>query len=460
MTNSAEQLSGPLRIESDPFASSAAGPDLGGQLQIAFHEIIPKIILHTRIVLVTGSARTGKTQLADMIARTCPDMGLSVLRVDRGDLMQITLGKQPDVLLIDNANSIADSMLEVFSRENEKRIAATTVFFGLPSCAARFISANVDPVIVQLAPLFSSDARSYLLERAYGAGLPDLFTNEALELIVNRSHGSPRSLRSLASVAFLGAATEGASKISLKHAAGAFAAELPSGGLNTDGPALGHPDAAPTKSEASNGVSFAAQQPAENLQVASRICELPKEGQEPPVSPLGTKTLTESIGVRRADETPVGHPMHDELAVKSKMGRKALVAGIVIVIAAAASVVTLMPSMLASAGLSSAAPVPDQPAPARASIIAPAAPQLPTIFEPEPVQIAPAPPAHSEAENVAPAETSTDARPKAGKRAVTETAEAKLSGQAPLTPEEEAAVQRGIREMERSAPAAVPLVSQ
>src|SRR4051812_16318825 len=70
----------------NPFTPGAQGSRVGRSLQTAFGEIIRHIGAQTPVVVVVGSAGTGKTLLADMVARTCSDMGISIRRAERGDL--------------------------------------------------------------------------------------------------------------------------------------------------------------------------------------------------------------------------------------------------------------------------------------------------------------------------------------------------------------------------------------
>jgi hypothetical protein len=215
----------PLQMDADPFMSNAANHS-SRQVQTAFREIIRQILQQTPVVLVTGPASAGKTLLVDMTARLCNDTGLSVRRVDRGDLLHIALGQHSDVLLVDEANSVADASLEAFSPERRSSTATTTIFLGLPSCVPRF-SPTIDPVLIQFDLLSRSDAEHYLRERAAAAGFTDLFSDEALEQIVDASNGSPRLLRRIASMAFLNAAADCAAQIQHKHAASTFAMQLP-----------------------------------------------------------------------------------------------------------------------------------------------------------------------------------------------------------------------------------------
>jgi hypothetical protein len=304
--NAAQELSEPLKIEMDPFAAAAGGPHLGRPLQAAFREVIRHIVRQTPVVLVTGDASTGKTLLVDMTARTCSEMGLSVERVDRGDLVHMTRGQQVDVLLVDEANSIPDSMLDALLAEGDKKAATTTVFLGLPSCVNGFAFSDVHPVIVELTPLPQSDARNYLIECASGAGLPDLFATEALDLIVNNALGSPRLLRSLASFAFFRAACDGASQIGIGHAESAFVAQNPS--------------RPPKPFEHTNRIACENGTPAEQVAAiespsgpetsTESIGGLVPEDSSPPKderpvrSPSDIEKLAERISIQQIDETP------------------------------------------------------------------------------------------------------------------------------------------------------------
>jgi hypothetical protein len=228
--SAADQLSRPLRIEQDPFAAGGEGQHIGRPLQTAFREAVRHITLKTPLILVTGGTSTGKTRLVGMVGRACTEKGLVVRRVDRGDMVHTMLGQSCDVLLVDEANSIPDSILEALSRGSSG--AATTVFVGLPSFVSRIIFQNVRPVMIELIPLPPSDARNYLLERATSAGMTNLFTEEALDFIVDGSQGSPRLMRSIASFAFFRAASDGGFQISLRYAKLAVGALNPTSTLN------------------------------------------------------------------------------------------------------------------------------------------------------------------------------------------------------------------------------------
>jgi hypothetical protein len=121
---------------------------------------------------------------------------------------------------------MADGTLRTLLSGGGKNAATTTVFLALPSFVQRLTSLGARAVIVQLPPLSPSDAKNCLLERASSVGRPDLFTADALELIIHGSHGLPRLLRSIAELAFIRAAFDGASQITLKHVAYALASQV------------------------------------------------------------------------------------------------------------------------------------------------------------------------------------------------------------------------------------------
>jgi hypothetical protein len=153
----------------------------------------------------------------NMAARAWNNMGLTVRQVDRGDLVQIALDQRSDLLLIDEANSIPDSLLHTLVSAGGNHVATTMVFSCLPGSVGRFTFSAGRAAVVDLAPLTRSDARHYLLEQATRASRPDPFMPEALELVVEGSGGSPRLLQSIASLAYFSAAFDGASQIRPKH---------------------------------------------------------------------------------------------------------------------------------------------------------------------------------------------------------------------------------------------------
>ena len=206
-----------LILEKNPFAASGGGAAISRPLRTALRDVTLEIALGTPIVVLAGREGTGRTLLLSMAARVWTDMGLTVRRVDRGDRVQMALGQRPDLLLIDEADSIPNSMLHALAPAGGQNAATTVVFVCLPWNVGRFRSLADHVAVVELTPLTQSEARNYLLEQVPPAGRPDLFTPDALQLVVEGSRGSPRLLQSIASLAFFSAAFDGASQIGSKH---------------------------------------------------------------------------------------------------------------------------------------------------------------------------------------------------------------------------------------------------
>jgi hypothetical protein len=201
----------------NPFVAGASGSRIGRPLQTAFGEVVRQIGLQTGVVVVVGNAGTGKSSLMDMTARACLEMGLSVRRVERGDQVHTAFGKKFDVLLVDQTDSMSNSSLQTLLSAEGKNTATTMVFMCRPSCVGRFNFLDTHGAIIELTPLSLSDSRNYLQERAASIGRANLFTPEALDLVIDGSRGLPRLLRSIAHLAFFAAASEGASQIGAQH---------------------------------------------------------------------------------------------------------------------------------------------------------------------------------------------------------------------------------------------------
>jgi hypothetical protein len=205
----------------NPFVAGASGTRMGRPLQKAFGEVIRHIGLQTSIVAVVGSAGTGKSLLADMTARACVDMGLTVRRIDSGDQVHALFGAKSDVLLIDQTDSMPASSLQTLLSLGGKNTATTMVFLCLPSCVGQVSFSGADRATIELTPLSLSDARNYLQERAASIGRTNLYSPEALDLLIDGSRGLPRLLRSIAHQAYWTAAAEGASQIGAQHVSNA-----------------------------------------------------------------------------------------------------------------------------------------------------------------------------------------------------------------------------------------------
>jgi len=443
MTRPAEPFHArPLKMDADPFASTAASQS-GRQVQTAFREIVRHIVLQTPVILVTGPASAGKTLLVDMTARLCTNMGLSVRRVDRGDLLHIALAQNSDVLLVDEANSVEDALLESFAAEKRNDSATTTVFLGLPSCIGRFI-ATVDPVLIQFDLLSRSDAEHYLLERAAAAGFTNLFSDDSLDLIVDASSGSPRLLARIGSLAFCNAASDCAGQIRHKHAASAVAMQLP--------PTIATEEAkqAPPAEEA---VVLKAKID-EKLHVSEKAS--PQiEGlfaRADAGSPEGTGTLgaanTYGLGndlwTGRTDENSAAD-LNRHSAARTLIRRGTLAACVVILVAAAA-IAVVRPWAGLGPSPSNVTALPES-APAAAAVEVPAAPELP-LSPAVPTEAASnSSPELAPAADPSPRTTTADSTKGENVR---EPGERRAVVPRPLSPEEQAAVARGIRELERA----------
>ena len=208
----------PLESNQNPFTSGAPGSRLGRPVQIASGELVRLIGLRTPVVVVLGNAGTGKTVLVSMVARACADMGLSVCRIERGDLLTEAAGDASDVLFVDEADSMSNAVLQSVLTARDRHADRTIVFLCLPSSISRFNFSGTDAVVLELSPLSFLDARLYLTGRGNSIGRPDLFTPQALDVVIDASKGVPRLLRSIASLGYFNAAVAGAPQIDVIHA--------------------------------------------------------------------------------------------------------------------------------------------------------------------------------------------------------------------------------------------------
>jgi hypothetical protein len=214
LTNENGRSRRPLRLESNPFIARNAAPYHGRPLLSAFRELVREIVQRTPVVVVTGSASAGKSLLASMTAKRCAEIDLSVELAERGEFVQSAPATRPDVLLIDEADSIPDNVLPSLPG----RVAGVTVFFCLPSSVQRYAFPHVRSAVIQLLSFDRSDATAYLSELTKRAGLAGIFTDAALALIVDGSDNSPRLLRSVARFAYFSAASDRARQIDREHA--------------------------------------------------------------------------------------------------------------------------------------------------------------------------------------------------------------------------------------------------
>ncbi|HEX3487101.1 MAG TPA: hypothetical protein VHT51_18745 [Micropepsaceae bacterium] len=208
---------------------------MGRPLQKALGEVIRHIGLQTPVIVVVGSAGTGKTLLVDMTVRACADMGLTARRADTADQVHALVGTKSDVVLIDQTDSMSNSSLQTLLSPEGKNTATTMVFMCLPTCVGQIGFAAANRATIELTPLSLSDARNYLHERAVSIGRTNLFSPEALDLVIDGSRGLPRLLRSIAHLAYWAAASENAPQIGAQHVSNAAG----SPGIETDGDVTG-----------------------------------------------------------------------------------------------------------------------------------------------------------------------------------------------------------------------------
>ena len=214
-----------LNLHADPFRPGHSGAHIGRPLQSAFDDVMREIGLGTPVIVVVGPAGTGKTLLLEIIERACSAKGMSVRRVDRGDLADMALGEWSDLLLVDEADSLCDTTLQALTSQDGKKAAGILVLARHQPYAAP-LGEKVAPVIVNLTRLAQADARTYIVQRATRAGRPDLFAPEALDALVDAACGSPRLVRSIGGLALFFAVNDRAPQIAAKHVTAAVAAQI------------------------------------------------------------------------------------------------------------------------------------------------------------------------------------------------------------------------------------------
>jgi hypothetical protein len=215
---------GQLKLNGDPFARNGIAPM--GPVRAAFEQLMRHVELGTAIILVVGPGGSGKTFLLDIAEESCRTRGISVLRIERGDLAHTVIGKHVDLLLVDEADFVDQATLNFIAGHPET--AKTVVFACRTPCS---VGDMATPTLVNLTPLTASEARDFLVERATAAGRPDLFAPDALDSLVAGTSGLPRLLRSVGALALFLAAHEGAGRVCMEHVADALDAQSGKGGL-------------------------------------------------------------------------------------------------------------------------------------------------------------------------------------------------------------------------------------
>ena len=77
-------LAGQLKLNCDPFARDGVSPL--GPVRAALEQLMRHVELGTAIILVVGPAGSGKSFLLGLAEESGRARGLSVLRIERGDL--------------------------------------------------------------------------------------------------------------------------------------------------------------------------------------------------------------------------------------------------------------------------------------------------------------------------------------------------------------------------------------
>ena len=208
-----------FELNHNPFARDRGSPLR--PVRAAFDQLMRHVELKTAVILVVGPAGSGKTFLLDMTEEACRGRGMSVLRIERGDLAHTVIGKRADLLLVDEADFIDEETLNIVAGHPE---TPKSVVFACR--APRGVGDIALPTLVTLASLTPNEARDFLLEQSTKAGRPDLFTPEGLESLVAGTCGLPRLLRTVGALSLFVANNEGASQISAEHVADAFAAQI------------------------------------------------------------------------------------------------------------------------------------------------------------------------------------------------------------------------------------------
>jgi len=110
---------GQLKLNRDPFARDGIAPM--GPVRAAFEQLMRHVELGTAIILIVGPGGSGKTFLLGIAEESCRTRGISVLRIERGDLAHTVIGKHVDLLLVDEADFRGSGDLEFHSRPSGNR---------------------------------------------------------------------------------------------------------------------------------------------------------------------------------------------------------------------------------------------------------------------------------------------------------------------------------------------------
>ena len=220
-------LVGRLKLHCNPFARDGVAPL--GPVRAALEQLMKHFELGTAIVLVVGPAGSGKSFLLGLAEEAGRARGISVLRIERGDLAHTVIGKGVDLLLVDEADFVDPATLNFIGSHPE---TAKTVVFACRTPLS--VGDMAAPTVVNLNPLAANEARDFVVERATAAGRPDLFAPDALESLIAGTAGLPRLLRSVGALALFLAESEGARNVGVEHVAEALDAQGGKGHLSAE----------------------------------------------------------------------------------------------------------------------------------------------------------------------------------------------------------------------------------
>jgi hypothetical protein len=190
-------------------------------LRRTFKEVMHHVEICAEVVVIVGSAGTGKTLLLQLLEEECAKDGLSVSRFYRGDLVSLELCQNCDLLLIDEADSIPDEVLHkiIGGRAN----VARSVVLAFAHVRDHLFFENEKTRIVALDRLSDDEVRGYI-RLIYAQ--PDLFSPDALDFLARTTDGSPRILQQIASFAFFRARHDARSQVAIADVQDAVASRM------------------------------------------------------------------------------------------------------------------------------------------------------------------------------------------------------------------------------------------
>ncbi|MBW4034741.1 MAG: hypothetical protein HIU90_04655 [Proteobacteria bacterium] len=173
----------------------------------------------SNLILLAGSAGTGKTLLLAELTLLLPDLGCGVVLLSRGDLSfefaeSTVAGKGSEgqwALLIDEADHTNEETLTRL-----RQLGANTVIIARkPRDTAE---TPPDALVAHLAPMEADEIGVFLATRLHHAGLgSDLVSAQAIELLYDFSGGVARMVTILAGLALFVARMDQSMRIERRH---------------------------------------------------------------------------------------------------------------------------------------------------------------------------------------------------------------------------------------------------